>query len=140
MNEEILRVLEMVKEGTISPEEGNKLISAITGDGQAEAPVAQPKKKYTMLRVRVDANDPKDSEKAKVTVNIPLSVAKKVSGLMNMVPNDAKAELSEQGIDLSSIDLAELIEMFERGDITEDLVNIEAGEGENKTYVKVYVD
>ena len=39
-----------------------------------------------------------------------------------------------------SNDLAELIELFENGEIGEDLVNIDVGEGDDKVVVKVYVD
>jgi hypothetical protein len=136
MNEEIIRVLEMVKGEKITPEEGEKLISAITGTDSN----AIKKSKYSMLRVRVDVRDPEKSEKAKVNVNVPLSVAKKAAGLMHLIPIDAKKELADKGIDLESFDLAELIEMFEDGEINEELVNVVAGDEEKGATVRVYVD
>lgn len=136
MSEETLKVLEMVKNGKITTEEGEKLIAAMDASDQPR----KKNTKYTMLRVRVDVNDPDKSEQAKVTVNVPLSLAKKAAGLLNLIPKDAKAELSEKGIDLDGINLKELIEMFEDGEITEELVNVEAGNEEKGATVRIYVD
>lgn len=138
MNEEIMKILEMVKAGKITTQEGENLISAVTVGGPAASKAKGGK--YEMLRVRVDARGDAKKDSAKVEVNVPLSVAKKALGLVSLVPNEAKKELVEQGIDLDSIDLGELIEMFENGEITEELVNIESGDAENGTTVKVYVD
>ncbi|MGI5850377.1 MAG: SHOCT-like domain-containing protein [Christensenellales bacterium] len=135
MNEETLKVLEMVKNGRITPEEGAKLLSAM---GQSDS--VKKKNKYTMLRIRVDVNDPNKKEKAKVNVNVPLSLAKKAAGLLSLIPKDTKSELSDKGIDLDAIDLKGLIEMFEDGEMTEELVNIETGDAEQGATVKIYVD
>lgn len=135
MNEEVLRVLEMVKSGKITPEEGEKLLSAI---GQGE--IKQAAGKHTMLRIRVDANGPEKKDQAKVNVNVPLSIAKKAAGLLSLIPKDTKQELSDKGIDLESINLKELIEMFENGELTENLVDVQAGDSEKGATVKVYVD
>jgi len=136
MNEEVTRILEMVRSGKVSPEEGEKLLAAI---GQGEEP-KKSSAKHTMLRVRVDARDPEKVDHAKVTVNVPLAIAKKAMGLLSLIPKEAKAELEEKGIDLDSIDLKELIEMFEDGELTEELVNIETGDETKGATVRVYVD
>jgi hypothetical protein len=137
MNEEVLRILEMVKSGKVTPEQGEKLISAI-GQGGEIAKTSTGKK--TMLRVRVDVRGEKECEQAKVNVNVPLTLAKKAMGLVALIPKEAKAELEKNGIDLSQIDLKALIEMFEDGEITEDLVNVETGDEQKGATVKVYVD
>lgn len=136
MNEETLKVLEMVKNGKITPEEGEKLLSAIgrSDDKQKKNP------KYTMLRIRVDANDPNMEEQAKVNINVPLAIAKKAAGLLSLVPKKTKAELEEKGIDLDAINLKELIELFEDGELTEELVNVDAGDKEKGVTVRIYVD
>ena len=136
MSEETLKVLQMVKDGKITTEEGEKLISAM---GESEAPRKKPAK-YTMLRVRVDVADPKKTEEAKVTINVPLALAKKAAGLLSLVPKDTKNELNEKGIDLDAIDLKELIEMFEEGEITEELVTVDTGDAEKGAKVRIYVD
>lgn len=137
MNEEVVRVLEMVKSGKITTEEGEKLLAAI-GVGDESAPAN--KKRATMLRVRVDARDPNKEDQAKVNINIPLSLAKKVTGLIKLVPKEAKDELQEQGIDLEAINLPELIEMFEDGELTEELVNVDAGDETKGAKVRIYVE
>lgn len=137
MSEETLRILEMVKSGKISPEEGEKLLSAIGEGGETKKPAAG---KRSMLRVRVDINDPEKSEQAKVTVNVPLALAKKAAGLLALVPKDAKAELIDNGIDLDAINLKELIELFEDGELNEELVNVVTGDAEKGATVRVYVD
>jgi hypothetical protein len=136
MNEEVLRILEMVKSGKVSPEEGEKLLAAI-GQGEEQK---KSHGKHTMLRVRVDAKDPDKQDHAKVNVNVPLAIAKKAMGLLSLIPKEAKAELDEKGIDLNSIDLKELIDMFEDGELTEELVNIQTGDDEEGATVRVYVD
>lgn len=137
MNEEILKVLEMVKEGKLTPEQGESLLSAMNvGEEQRK----QPTTKKSMLRVRVDVRDPSKEETAKVNVNVPLSIAKKAMGLVSLIPKEAKSELMDNGIDLDAIDLKELITMFEDGEITEELVNVVTGTEEKGATVKVYVD
>lgn len=138
MNEEILKVLEMIKEGKITPEEGEKLLSAMRTEDKPDAPKA--KAKNSMLRVRVDVTDPDKKEQAKVNVNVPLTLAKKAAGLISLIPKEAKAELADKGIDLEAINIAELIGLFEDGLLTEELVNVEAGDEEKGARVRVYVD
>ncbi len=138
MNEEVLKVLEMIREGKITPEEGEKLLAAMQIDSKPEA--SKAKAKNTMLRVRVDVTDPEKKEQAKVNVNVPLTLAKKAAGLISLIPKDAKAQLANQGIDLEAIDIAELIGMFEDGLLTEELVNVHAGDDEKGARVRIYVD
>jgi len=135
MSEDTRKILEMISNGTITQEEGEKLIDALY-EKDNETKVV---KKNSTLRVRITSNED-GKDKATVNVNFPLILAKKITGLMNLVPKSAKEELNEQGIDLNSIDLKELIEMFENGEITEDLVNIDADGEEGKAKVRVYVD
>lgn len=136
MNEEILKVLEMVKEGKLTPEQGEQLISAM----KPEKDAPNQNKINSMLRVRVNVNDPDKKEQAKVNVNVPLSLAKKAMGLVSLMPKDVKKELNDNGIDLDAINLKELIEMFESGEITEELVDVKTGSEEKGATVKVYVD
>ena len=144
MNDEILKVLEMVREGKITVEDGEKLIAALK---QSDEPVekqsapSRSKSKYSMLRIRIDAKDPKQKEdEAKVTVNVPLTLARKAAGLLSLVPKETKKELNEKGIDLDSIDLKELIDLFELGELDEELVNIKVGDEQKGATVKIYVD
>ena len=134
--EERLKILNMVAEGKITAEEGEKLLSAI---GQGEE-IKKSSAKHTMLRVRVDVKDPDKAEVAKVNVNVPLAIAKKAAGLLALVPKEAKAELEKEGIDLNAIDLKGLIELFEEGELSEELVNVVTGDETKGATVRVYVD
>lgn len=136
MNEETKKVLEMVKEGKITVEEGEKLIAAMN---ESDKP-RQSKSKYSMLRIRVDVKDPGKDDEAKVTLNVPLTLAKKAAGLLALVPKDTKKDLNDKGIDLDSIDIKELIELFELGEADEELVNIVTGDEQKGATVRIYVD
>jgi hypothetical protein len=140
MNEETMKVLEMVKEGKITIEEGEKLLAAMRQSEPEAEPQKQRKSKYSMLRIRVNANDPDKAEDAKVSLNVPLKLAKKAAGLLALVPKDTKRDLNEKGIDLDSINIRELIEMFELGEVNEELVNIVTGDDEKGATVRIYVD
>lgn len=136
MNEEVLRILEMVGNGKVSPEEGEKLLAAIGQGGETKPVVGR----RSMLRVRVDVKDPEKSEQAKVNVNVPLAIAKKAAGFVALIPKEAKAELEREGIDLNAIDIKGLIEMFEEGELGEELVNVVTGDETKGATVRVYVD
>jgi len=144
MNEEILKVLEMVKDGKISAEDGEKLIAAMSSsrsETEGEQPTRNKQARNSMLRIRVDARDSGNNEDdAKVNINVPLKLASKAAGLLSLVPKDTKKELSDKGIDLDSINIKELIELFELGEIDEELVNIKAGDEKKGATVRIYVD
>ncbi len=69
--EERLRILEMVREGKISAEEGARLLQALRQGEAQHAPPPPPPRAPRMLRVRI--TDMK-SGRTKVNVNIPLSL------------------------------------------------------------------
>lgn len=67
--EERVRILNMVKEGKITPEEGMKLLEALESSMQDEAPVPLGKAKW--LRIRV--TDMRTA-RPKVAVNLPIGI------------------------------------------------------------------
>lgn len=140
MNEETLQVLKMIEEGKITAEQGRKLIEAMdTGVSESAKTDAAPQKKKRILRIIVDAHND-NAEDAKVKVNVPLDIAKKLAGLASCVPQKERERLLEQGIDLDKIDLEGMIDMFLNGEIDENLVDIEAGDSHKGAKVKIYVD
>lgn len=136
MSDDVKRILDMVKNETITQQEGEELIEALY---EKEEPKKNTGKNST-LRIRIDTQGNDDPDKTTVNVNIPLVLAKKMSGLTKLVPKSAKEELTGEGIDLDAIDIGELIEMFENGEISEDLVSINTGDDDDKTTVRIYVD
>lgn len=125
MSDEKLRILEMIKDGTISPQEGLDLIQALesseksliratpdqslldinrshseeTGnDGDAAASKRRPR----WLYIKVNDEDGKN-----VNIKIPISLAKFAG---KFIPKDAKAEMSAQGIDLDVDGIMKILE------------------------------
>jgi len=140
MNEEALKVLKMIEEGKITAEEGKKLMDAMEEEPAEPARTsAAPEKKNRILRVVVDTRGQGEDD-AKVRVNIPLDVARKMAKFTAVIPKDAKKEMQDKGIDIDAIDLEGLIEMFVNGEIDENLVDIETGNNGKGASVRVYVD
>jgi len=139
MSTEKMRILEMIQEGKISAEEGLDLLNALSE--QSEHPVTNTEgRSNRFLRVRVNGDKAK-----KVNVNIPLSllrVAGKLAGYgMGFIPKEAREEMEKQGVDLSQIDIQELITQIDAGLISGQLVDIDAEDPEEgKIKVQVYID
>jgi len=101
MSRERAKILQMVAEGTITPEEAEKLLSRLDSAGPTTTLVepglnhAEPKPgpiKY--LRVVVDGSD-------KVNVRVPIGLIRTGIKLSTLMPLSASEHLSEHGIDLS---------------------------------------
>ncbi|HEU4740683.1 MAG TPA: hypothetical protein VFS50_03695 [Meiothermus sp.] len=100
------KIMDMVREGKISIDQALKLLEALEpGEGRpgrgfafiAPTPPRAPAVQQgtaRLLRIQVDAAD------AKVRVNVPVALAKFA---LNFVPEDARENLSDRGIDLSSL-------------------------------------
>jgi len=142
MNEEAMKILKMIEEGKITADEGKKLLDALT-DAPDETPraakSAAPEKKNRILRVIVDTKG-HGEEDARVRVNVPLDVARKLAKFTAVIPKDAKQEMRDSGIDIDAIDIEGLLEMFLNGEIDENLVDIESGNNGKGASVKIYVD
>lgn len=144
MNEEKLRILEMIREGTVSPQEGLDLINALEAtetsittresspeafdpgrqDEEPEGEEPGKSKKPRWLYIKVD-----DQESGKkVSIRVPITLAKFAG---KFIPKDAKNEMKEQGIDL---DLSGLMEQLEK-EGQQDLVEVMDGE---KKIVRIY--
>lgn len=140
MNNETLKILEMIQNGKITAEQGAQLIAAMDRSQNANDTKAHKKPKRKMLRIRVNSVDPAKPNKVNINLNIPLALAKKAVGLLSLIPRDAKRDLHEQGIDLDGIDIRALIEMFENGDVPADLINLDSGDSTKGAKVHIYVD
>ncbi len=138
MSDEKSRLLQMVRDGKISVEEGVELLDAL-GSAENGAPGPEKKPGDRFLRVRVD------SAEAKVNVNIPLSLLKVASHLGNMitsfVPGEARREMAENGLDLSRIDFGELVSLIDQGLADGKMVDAEIEDPEKgRVRVEVYVE
>jgi len=138
MQNEKEQILQMIEKGTITASEGMELLEALKDNNNAEYPV-NTKLTDRCLRVRVD------NAKSKVNVNIPLSLLRVTSKLVNMgmkyIPDEARSEMEKKGIDLTSIDLDELVELIDQGLVDGKLVDVDTEDEESgRTRVEVYVE
>ena len=142
---EKMRILNLLKDGAITPEEAENLLSALEGNPEdrvkGEEPVSlkdtrgrKPKK----LRIQVDSN--KDgADKAKVNVNIPISLIRTLGPIVKKsIPNDARVQIAAQGVDLDAL-MESLDTLIESG-MDEDIVNIDTDGTGEKAKVRIYVE
>ena len=129
------KILEMISEGKISPEEGMKLLNAL-GENKEEFVIK--KKIYKTLKVKVEV----ENEEVKVNLSIPLSFIKVASGFTKFIPEDAMNNIEKGGVNLKDIDFKKVIEEIENGELDDpticdvDINNKDDG----KVIVKIYVD
>ncbi len=115
MSRERMKILQMVAEGTITPEDGEKLLSRLdparttTASAEPELDTRDRKSRpFKYLRVVVDGKD-------KANVRIPIALIRTGIKLTALMPLSASEHLSEHGIDLSqfnNLDGDELMEAF----------------------------
>jgi len=124
---ETMKILEMIEKGTISPEEGAKLLASLEKE-TVTAEVYTPEKKMNaskkamlMFKVFIRTNDGD-----KVNVQIPLEFAK-----IAMKTQNINAIISNKKINDLDIDLDwEMIEQLIHQGVTGKLVDIETKDGD----------
>lgn len=138
------KILKMVEDGKITAQEALELIEAMGNETKKEETVERfsSKGKKRMFRIRIDASETDGKDRAKVNINIPLSVARKLTSLTHMIPDSAKADMKREGVDIDELNLAELLDALDESGMEESLVDIDATEGDGKggAKVKIYVD
>ena len=136
------KILKMVEDGKITAQDALELLEAIGKDEKIAPP--EPKKphgKKKMFRIRIDAQgDESGKGRAKVNVNIPIDVAKKLTSLTKVIPASAKSEMEKEGFNIDELNLNELLEAIENGDMDESIVDIDADGEDGAAKVKIYVD
>lgn len=102
MSEERKKVLQMIAEGKITPEEGERLLAAMGEPDPSTKASSESRNRAgpdaigpRWLRIHVDT-----SEGERVRVNVPWKLARFA---MNFIPKEARARLGEEGFDISSI-------------------------------------
>ena len=101
MSRESAKILQMVADGTITPEEGEKLLSRLEQAGATVAVMqptmggAPPKPApLKFLRVVVDGGD-------KINIRVPIALIRTGIKLTTLIPINASEHLTDHGIDLS---------------------------------------
>lgn len=151
------RIVDLLAEGQVSVEQTRDLLSSLATGGRAAArrsaagipvppipplPAVVPvhgtaaagrrKGIAKVLRIHIDAGDDDDAQRAKVRVNVPISLAKFAG---KFVPTEAREQLQAQGIDLS-----ELLDMLGEDIPDGPLVDIDASDGDGKKSAKIVIE
>ncbi len=125
MNEERKIILEMLRDGKISTEEADRLLSQVEEKNNSSKEKSPNTLNKKFLRIRVN-----DGDDTKVNVNIPIALAE--VGL-KMIP-DEKLKINGNEVNLDHI--LQLIEEGAEGE----LANIDVNEKGKETKVKIYID
>ena len=113
MSRERAKILQMVADGTITPEEGEKLLSRMDPAGTTTGPVEpeldtgdRKSGPLKYLRVVVDGSD-------KVNIRVPIGLIRTGIKLSTLIPLHASEHLTEHGIDLSQFNNLDSDELME---------------------------
>ena len=128
MSRERSKILQMVAEGTITPEEGEKLLSRLDSARTTTAlvepePNAGNRKSRPLkyLRVVVGGND-------EVNIRVPIALIRTGIKLTTLVPLSASKHLSDHGVDLSQFNNLDGDELMEA--LRELKVEVDSGDGD----------
>jgi hypothetical protein len=139
MNDERMKILEMIQNGKITATEGLNLLKALD-DANIKPDETMNNSSGRFLRIRVISG-----QHSKVNVNIPLSllkVATKFAGFgLKFIPEEAHLEMQKKGIDLSDINFDELVQLIDQGLVDGKLVDVDIEDPhEGRTRVEIYVE
>lgn len=120
------KILEMVKAGTISVEEGIQLLNALEPKTTTQTTDTQKKPiSERMIRILVDSEDGE-----RVRVNLPMSLVKLGIDINN------KLNVGGKSIDLNGIDLNQILSQID-GDLDGELMTVDGKNGEK---VRIIID
>ena len=126
MSQEKIKILEMIQQKTITPQEGAELLKAIDKGDHASMPIKK-KEAFKMFKVRI-----KSSDGDKVNITIPLEFAKVALRSQKGIPNLDK-KIHNMNVDIDFEQILDLIEQGTDGKI----VDIESGDGDK---VEIYIE
>ena len=109
MNEERMKILNMLEEGKISAEEADKLISAISNQNEnisVEKSGGLPKYLY----IQVNSSDKTENEKNEdVNIKVPMALLKAGVNIASLMPEEVQGEIDnvmeEKGIKFNLSDI-----------------------------------
>ncbi|MCL1974594.1 MAG: hypothetical protein FWG61_00360 [Firmicutes bacterium] len=144
MNTEKQKVLDLLSQGQITPEEAAKLLDCLDEPENDESFQTNMEKRGNIrlqgkkLRVQVKGFTEKD-KKMDVNVSVPLVLARYVDDLIaSCLPEAANRELIAQGINLRQLNISQLVDALESLD--EDIVNADIRQEDMDLKVRVYVE
>jgi hypothetical protein len=142
MNDDRRSVLQMLADGKISPDEAERLISALERNGPepARGPDQPNRRAPKYLRVAVDTDEPGDDGPTKVNIRVPMALLRAGVRLTSIIPpaarNQLNAELAKNGVafDLNQLkpeNLEDLVDQLD--DLTVDV-------DQERTKVRIYCE
>lgn len=138
MNNEKIKILEMIQNGKITAVQGLELLKAL--DESEIEPGKTASNSSRFLRIRVISG-----QHNKVNVNIPLNLLKAATKFadigMKLIPEEARLEMQKKGINLSDINFDELMQLIDQGLVDGKLVDVDTEDPhEGHTKVEIYVE
>jgi hypothetical protein len=107
MNEEKMRILEMLQDGKINAEETEKLLAALGEEESGSLKSVQLKNRESAGNSDSETGSKKhlriivnEDGKEQVNISLPLGIAK---SLLNFVPQSAKEKIADKDIDLNAL-------------------------------------
>ena len=139
---EALEVLEMVREGRVTPEQGAELLAALKSRPSIMAASGGEKPRFVRVRVNVQEKEG-EGDKVAVNLNLPIAMADLALKLLEQAKITKGGETIEFGHylkDLGGMDIASILQMVKVG-AEGKLVDVDVDEpGGDKVKVEVIVD
>lgn len=139
---EALEVLEMVREGRVTPEQGAELLAALKAKPSMLPAVGGDKPRFVRVKVRVSEGEGK-ADKVSVNVNLPVAMADLALKVLEQAKITKEGETIEFGKymkDLQGMDVATILQMVKDG-AEGKLVDVDVdGDDGEKVKVEVIVD
>ena len=138
MEQEALEILQMVKEGKVTPEQGTELLEALKTGGPPISPRSEGRPRFVRVRVRVDEQG---KDKVAVNANLPIALADlllKIAQSAKITQDGQTVVLGEYLKDMGGLDMSTILQLVKDG-AEGKLVDVTVGGEEGKPKVKVEV-
>jgi len=140
MDKENLEILEMVREGRVSPEQGAELLAALKSRPSMVAAAGGERPRFVRVRVHVQGDQ---EEKVAVNCNLPIAMADLALKMLEHAKITKEGETIEFGDylkDLQGLDVSAILQMVKEG-AEGKLVDVQVdGDKGEKVSVEVIVD
>lgn len=133
------QILDMIGEGKISAADGARLLECL-GETEKEekVQVREDVRRMKGKKLKVMVSGMEKGNPISVNVSVPLALARYADSIIaNCVPASVNSELGQKGIDLKTLNIGAIVDVFE--DLDEDIVNVDIDQTEESTKMKVRI-
>lgn len=138
MENEALEILNMVKEGKVTPEQASQLLEALKTQPSVSAGASGSKPRFIHVKINVREAE---KDKVNVNVNLPLSLADlalKVAAGMKFQSHGETFEIGDYLKNLSGVDFASILQLVKDG-AQGKLVDVNVDDGGSQVRVEAVV-